>query len=86
MFSTPDPLRTHDTDLSVMVQPSGDWRPLLDATVELTLRQIGTDEVVRAFATREEAHNKLLYAAHLHLPRAGRWNLESRQPSTISTR
>ncbi len=77
VFSTPDPLRTHDTDLSVMVQPSGNWRPLLDATVELTLRKIGTDEVVRALATREEAHNKLLYAAHLHLPRAGRWNLEA---------
>lgn len=77
VFSTPDPLRTHDTDLSVMVQPTGDWRPLLDATVELTLRKIGTDAVVRALATREEAHNKLLYAAHLHLPQAGRWNLEA---------
>jgi len=101
VFTLPSPLRTHAVDISVMVQPLDDWRPLLDAHVELELERVdrAADDVsdgsvvepvaehtvaaragatIRVDATREEAHNKLLYAAHFHVPEAGIWNLRTR--------
>jgi len=81
VFSATTPIRRSHVDLSVMVQPADDWRPLLDADVELVLTpaaDLPVAQPLRVAATRTEAHNKLLYAAHLHLPAAGRWEVTAR--------
>ena len=48
--------------------------PVLDAEVVITLSRAGGKEI-RLPATRAQATNKLLYAAHPVLPSAGEWRL-----------
>jgi hypothetical protein len=69
VFSAPTPLRVGPIDLSVLVQRDG--TPVLDLPVSMVLR---SDETrLEAAATHAAATNKLLYAAPLVLPAAGRW-------------
>jgi hypothetical protein len=74
VFSAPVPLRVGPADLSVMVQRAGDRSELLDCRV--ILRFAKTDERnIAAPATQAQATNKLLYAAPVVFPSAGKWRL-----------
>lgn len=66
LFSSPVPLRPGTADFSVLVENAADHTPVLSAAVEL---RIGDTAVT---ATREQATNKLLYAAQVMLDRPGR--------------
>jgi hypothetical protein len=72
VFSAPVPLRVGSADFSVLVQTVRDASPLLNAEVALQLSGAGTSEI-RLPATRTQATNKLLYAAHPVLPSPGQW-------------
>jgi len=74
VFSAPVPLRVGVADLSVMVQTFDDRRDVLGCDVMLHLSKPGEREI-RVAATRAQATNKLLYAAHPVLQQAGKWNV-----------
>jgi len=77
LFGSSDTLRAVKTDLSVMVQRQSDKSNVLDATamVKLRKREGGNIVEVAAPATRKDATNKLLYAAHVTIPTPGRWTV-----------
>ena len=77
VFSSPQPLRVGLADLSVMVQQATDQAAVLDAHVTVHLTQKGPTGIVEVIspAKHENATNKLLYAARMHLPSAGSWRL-----------
>jgi hypothetical protein len=77
LFGSPAPLRAVRTDLSVMVQRQSDKTNVLDAMamVRLRKREGGNIVEVAAPATRKDAKNKLLYAAHLTIPTPGKWTV-----------
>jgi hypothetical protein len=70
LFAAPQPLRTGDADLSVMVQDRSSGEVLLDPTVAIT---VGTEQTVRL--QRGEATNRLLQAATVHFSKPGEWRL-----------
>lgn len=74
MFSAPVPLRVGVADLSVMVQSVNDRNSVLDCEVTLQLSKAGEHDI-RVAATRAQATNKLLYAAHPVLQQAGKWSV-----------
>jgi hypothetical protein len=74
VFSAPVPLRVGLADLTVMVQEAGDRSDVLDCDVTLHLSKPG-EEKISVAAKRAQAGNKLLYAAHPVLRKAGRWNV-----------
>ncbi|HEY7304937.1 MAG TPA: FixH family protein [Bryobacteraceae bacterium] len=78
LFSSPTPLRAGRADLSVMVQTTADRSSVQDAKVILHLKKSerGNVEEVMAPATHANATNKLLYAANVNLPSAGKWRIE----------
>lgn len=75
LFTDPTPLRTGPADFSVMIQNRKTQEPLLDAYVRLSLR-VGSGSTVNVKLTREQAKNKLLYAATINLPSSGSWQVE----------
>jgi len=75
VFSAPMPLRAGAVDLSVLVQTHSGDQPVLDAEVLVTLTSSGGTVTINAAATRQQATNKLLYAAPVNLPFAGSWDL-----------
>jgi hypothetical protein len=78
VFSAPTPLRAGPIDLSLLVQRAAAGTPVLDATVSVTLRAADDpNRVLTAVATHGQATNKLLYAALLRVPAAGRWLVEA---------
>jgi len=78
VFGAPAPLRVGVADLSVMVQGAADQNSVLDAKVRLHLKRSSATNVFEIVvpASHAAATNKLLYAAHVNLPSAGKWNLE----------
>lgn len=76
VFTAPTPLRVGLADISVLVQKRDGSDAVLDADVRLEL-QSSTDggTTARAAATREQATNKLLYAATVNMPSSGSWEL-----------
>jgi hypothetical protein len=74
VFGAPSPLHAGIADLSVMVEDERDRRAVLDAEVGLRISRRGEAPIVVP-ATRAQASNKLLYAAHPELPNAGEWRL-----------
>ncbi len=62
-----------------MVQKAKDQSAVLDAGVKLHLARSTRDQVFEVMvpATRGQATNKMLYAAHVNLPSAGEWRLEA---------
>jgi hypothetical protein len=81
LFSSPSPVRVGRTDFSVMVQNTASRDPLspiLDAGVLLHFVQRGGNSIaeVSAPARREQATNKLLYAAPVDLNSSGKWRVE----------
>jgi hypothetical protein len=76
VFTAPTPLRAGPVDISVLIRERTDQRPILDAEVVLQLVPANaTGPAITAAATREQATNKLLYAALVDLPAPGAWNM-----------
>src|SRR5262249_8693772 len=77
VFRDATPLRVGPVDLSVMVQDRDSGRPILDAEVTVRLREHGAGgPSILTQATRQNATNKLLYAALVDLPAPGLWELQ----------
>jgi cytochrome c oxidase assembly factor CtaG len=77
VFSDPTPLRVGPVDFSVLVQDGDSGRPILDAEVTVRIREHGTGgPSILTQATRQNATNKLLYAAPVNLPAPGLWELQ----------
>jgi hypothetical protein len=75
VFTSPTPLSAGPADISVLVQNRDGLAPVLDARVSVLLRREGSSTEIRAHATREQAQNKLLYAALVTVPESGKWQL-----------
>jgi hypothetical protein len=76
VFTSPNPLRAGPVDISVLVQHADTEAAITDAsvTVELTAADRASPPI-RAAATTAAATNKLLTAALVDLPAAGRWDV-----------
>ena len=81
LFGAPAPLRSGATDLSVLIQDERNGRAVLDADVQFRLSRPG-EKPVYVSATRTQAANKLLYAAHPVLASAGEWRVSVQVRST----
>jgi hypothetical protein len=75
VFSSPAPLSAGPVDISLLLQNRNGLEPVLDANVSLLLRADASGTEIRARPTREQAQNKLLYAAPVTLPESGKWQL-----------
>ena len=75
VFRAPSRPTAGPVDVSVLLQKREDLEPVLDADVSLYLRSSASGAEVRAHATRDQAQNKLLYAAPITLVEAGEWQL-----------
>jgi hypothetical protein len=77
VFTSPNPPRAGQVDVSVLVQnaETGDTIPDADVQVRL-MPHDRTASPVHAVATHAEATNKLLQAALVELPVAGGWDVE----------
>jgi hypothetical protein len=75
VFTSPAPLSAGPVDISILLQNRNGLAPVLDARVSVLLRKEASRTEIRAHATREQAQNKLLYAAPVTLPEAGEWRL-----------
>jgi hypothetical protein len=80
VWTQPDPIRVGELHVTVAVsEPSGQRNAgdlVLDATVRVQVEPVGQDEEsLVAFATRENAVNKLFYEADLDLPVEGQWRV-----------
>ncbi len=73
VFTAPA-LATGMADISVMVQEAEGGRPVVDARVSLLLSN-DDGSAIAADATREQAQNRLLYAALVDLASPGSWAL-----------
>jgi hypothetical protein len=78
LFTSPSPVRAGRADLSVMVQNNAGQSPILDADVRLHLVRRETKSIseISAPARREQATNKLLYAAQMDLNAPGHYRVE----------
>jgi hypothetical protein len=76
VFTSPNPLRAGPVDVSMLVQDAktGQTVPGATVTVELTPSDQSLPPL-RAAATTADATNKLLRAALVDLPAAGRWDV-----------
>ena len=75
VFTSPVPLSAGPADISVLLQKRETLEPVLDAEVSIDMRAVASGTEIRARATREQAQNKLLYAAPLALGESGRWQI-----------
>jgi hypothetical protein len=76
LFAAPQPLRTGDADLSVMVQDRISGEVLLDPAIDVTVAPAAasaTQQTVRL--TKGQASNRLLQASTVHFSNAGKWRL-----------
>jgi hypothetical protein len=74
VFTSPAPVSAGPVDISLLLQNRNGLEPVLDASVSLILRDASGAET-RARPTREQAQNKLLYAAPVTLAESGKWQL-----------
>jgi hypothetical protein len=76
LFAAPQPLRTGDADLSVMVQDRTSGEILLDPIVDVTVAPespSASQQTVRL--AKGQASNRLLQACTVHFSTAGRWHM-----------
>ncbi len=76
VFTSPAPLSAGPVDISLLVQNRDGLEPVLDANISLLLRANASSAEIQARPTREQARNKLLYAAPVTLAESGKWKLE----------
>jgi hypothetical protein len=76
LFAAPQPLRTGDADLSVMVQDRTSGEILLDPLIDLTIAPESPSVSPRTLRlAKGQASNRLLQACTFHFPTAGTWHL-----------
>jgi hypothetical protein len=75
VFTSPGPLSVGPVDISLLLQNRDGLEPVLDAKVSLILREDDSTLELQAQPTREQARNKLLYAAPVTLSKPGKWNI-----------
>jgi hypothetical protein len=76
IFTASDPLRAGPLDLSALVQDGRSGETILDATVDIAIQPLDRDRpTFLTRATHEQATNKLLQAAMINVPTAGRWRV-----------
>jgi hypothetical protein len=85
VWTEPDPIRVGEFHVTVAVlespDPSSSGREggdlVLDATVQVGVKPVSqAGQTLVAYATRENAVNKLLYEADLDLPSEGQWRVD----------
>src|SRR5258708_32074532 len=72
VFASPSPLSVGPIDISLLLQNRDGLEPVLDANVSLVLRADDSGIEFQARPTREQARNKLLYAAPVMLSKQGK--------------
>ena len=75
VFTSPGPLSVGLIDISLLLQNRDGLEPVLDAKVSLVLRAEDSGIELQAQPTREQARNKLLYAAPVTLSKPGKWRM-----------
>lgn len=75
VFTSPAPLSAGPVDISVLLQKRNGLEPVLDADVSILLRSDASGADIRTRPTRQQAQNKLLYAAPVTLEEPGKWQL-----------
>ena len=75
VFTSPSPLSAGPADFSLLLQTRNGLEPVLDADVSMRLRTDASDTEIQARPTRQQAQNKLLYAAPVTLSESGKWRL-----------
>lgn len=75
VFTSQPPLSAGPVDISLLLQNRDGLEPVLDASISLLLRAQDSDDEIRVHPTREQAQNKLLYAAPVTLGEFGKWQL-----------
>src|SRR5882724_4523088 len=75
VFTSPTPLAAGPVDVSVLIQTRDELEPVLDANVTLLLREEDSGIELHERLTREQARNKLLYAAMVYFSRSGKWHM-----------
>jgi len=75
VFTAPAPLSAGPVDISLLLQSRNGLEPVLDAAVSFILRSEASGAEIQARPTREQARNKLLYAAPVTLAESGKWRL-----------
>jgi len=76
VFTAPAPLSVGPVDMSLLLQNRNGLEPVLDASVSLILRSEASGTEIQARPTREQAQNKLLFAAPVTLAESGKWQLD----------
>lgn len=76
VFASPAPLSAGPIDISLLVQNRDGLEPVLDANVSLLLRPLASGTELRTPASRDQARNKLLYAAPVTLAESGKWQID----------
>ena len=75
VFTSPSPLREGPIDVSVYVADQQE-RPVEDAQVTVTTEPLGHEAPGGSYpATRDQATNRLFYAAKFTLPAEGQWRM-----------
>ena len=75
VFTSPTPLSVGPVDLSLLLQNRNGLDPVLDASVSLVLVHADSNIEFHARPSREQARNKLLYAAPVIFSRPGKWRM-----------
>jgi hypothetical protein len=76
LFAAPQPLRTGDADLSVMVQDRISGEVLLDPAIDVTIAPESPSASLQTVRlARGQASNRLLQACTVHFSTAGTWHL-----------
>ena len=75
VFTSPVPLRAGEVDISVLLQRPGSPEIVEDARIKVVVMTAGGETVGRFPATREQATNKLYYAAKFPLEQPGRYRI-----------
>ncbi|HTW79744.1 MAG TPA: hypothetical protein VME23_09405 [Terracidiphilus sp.] len=75
VFTSPSPLSAGTADISLLLQNRNGLKPVLDANVSMRLRPDASDTEIQARPTRQQAQNKLLYAAPVTFSKSGKWRL-----------
>lgn len=77
VMTDPTPLREGLADISVLVQDAPSGEAILDAVVMLELKHAQSGLTLSTEATRQQADNRLLYAAKFIIPSAGQWDVQT---------
>ena len=75
VFTSPGRLSVGPVDISLLLQNREGLEPVLDANVSLVLRADDSGLEFQARPSREQARNKLLYAATVMFSRQGTWHM-----------